>query len=468
MPTPQPKSYTSTGVPIQAGRDHWPNTLLDLVKAAAAGTWVKANVNNFVDAWPIEGLRPAGSSTRKIIGAWASFGWDTRNHRLILFGGGHGNTDESTVYQWSAVSRQWSVAYYAQGKFQVDDYPSFEPTGRILNSPLSAHTYDNQLYLPVLDVFYTPGGASVGNGGSWALYDLAVPYPHPKVRNIPVFLCDMALAGQGFVGGLSGTNRKELAVTYDIAGARAWKARDWGLYNPAVLTSWGSVINCAAATRVENGCDVVYQMRRPAGATSKSLRRVEFVDSNAANDIVTIVGSPRDINSSVVSSALHNGLNCFVTSQKSSTVPFVFWDLDYAAPSGNVTYPVAASALIGPGAAEFLAATNATGGPQSIEYDPLRDRLVSWGFGGKVFGISVPEGDPVPNTGWYVEVLGDVADPASRPMTYSETTAADGTASPICGKWRYASDLDVFIALNHNTNGNVWCWKPDQWVDPRS
>ena len=38
----------------------------------------------------------------------------------------------------------------------------------------------------------------------------------------------------------------------------------------------------------------------------------------------------------------------------------------------------------------------------------------------------------------------------------------------VTGKWRYAPDLDAFIGLQHNTDGNVWAFKPAQWQDPRA
>ena len=36
----------------------------------------------------------------------------------------------------------------------------------------------------------------------------------------------------------------------------------------------------------------------------------------------------------------------------------------------------------------------------------------------------------------------------------------------ILGKWKYAPNLDAFVALQGNTAGNVWIYKPVGWRDP--
>ena len=53
-----------------------------------------------------------------------------------------------------------------------------------------------------------------------------------------------------------------------------------------------------------------------------------------------------------------------------------------------------------------------------------------------------------------------------RPQTPAEMGSNASTG--VTGKWRYAPDLDAFIGLQHNTDGNVWAFKPAQWQDPRT
>ena len=67
-------------------------------------------------------------------------------------------------------------------------------------------------------------------------------------------------------------------------------------------------------------------------------------------------------------------------------------------------------------------------------------------------------------TYWTVSVLIDPASP--RPQTPAEMGSNASTG--VTGKWRYAPDLDAFIGLQHNTDGNVWAFKPAQWQDPRT
>ena len=120
-----------------------------------------------------------------------------------------------------------------------------------------------------------------------------------------------------------------------------------------------------------------------------------------------------------------------------------------------------AANLGGAGAAAFLADTINKSG---MAYDPLRDRLLVWMDGGRVYEITVPAGKPTPTTGWVVTVLADPV--SSRPQTPAEMGSNASTG--VTGKWRYAPDLDAFIGLQHNTDGNVWAFKPAQWQDPRT
>ena len=122
---------------------------------------------------------------------------------------------------------------------------------------------------------------------------------------------------------------------------------------------------------------------------------------------------------------------------------------------------VLAENLGGPGAALFLSENI---GKAGMAYDPVRDRLLVWFDGGRLYEIMVPVGKPTPTTGWTVSVLIDPASP--RPQTPAEMGSNASTG--VTGKWRYAPDLDAFIGLQHNTDGNVWAFKPAQWQDPRT
>ena len=94
-----------------------PNALLNLIAAAPANSWMKANLNTFESTWqPVDFRAPFGSGVSNpfaTINCWASFGWDDINYRLILWGGGHANSNANEVYSWSALTQNWTLSFSA-------------------------------------------------------------------------------------------------------------------------------------------------------------------------------------------------------------------------------------------------------------------------------------------------------------------------------------------------------------------
>lgn len=128
MATPRNVSKTIVaGSKLRAGRFSPTYVgVLDLLAAAAPGSWVKVNANRFQDAWEHPDFRApynnrsldqptadlgSTSSPHRIIAAWCSYAWDDDNMRLVLFGGGHGNASNSEVYTWDATTRNWRLAF---------------------------------------------------------------------------------------------------------------------------------------------------------------------------------------------------------------------------------------------------------------------------------------------------------------------------------------------------------------------
>ena len=209
----------------------------------------------------------------------------------------------------------------------------------------------------------------------------------------------------------------------------------------------------AGAAGQESGVDVGYAL------FASNAWRIAFAP-DWRNDVITKVGRYwSETQDTLRAVALHNGANLFV-STGNATKPITFWDLDYAGSTNN-DKSVLAENLGGAGAASFLSESIGTAG---MAYDPVRDRLLVWFDGGRLYEITVPAGKPTPTTGWAVTVLVDPA--TSRPQTPAELGANASTG--VTGKWRYAPDLGAFIGLQHNTDGNVWAFKPAQWQDPRT
>ena len=148
--------------------------LTDLLAATPDGGWVKANTTSFSSAWAT-GLDavPASSNanTAAVIRAWSSFAWDSTRGDMILYGGGHANYSGNEVYVWDGASGVWGRGSLPSRMEQLTDASTGTPATTWLAvdraAPQSAHTYDNNLYLPINDRFLTFGGATFNGGGGF-------------------------------------------------------------------------------------------------------------------------------------------------------------------------------------------------------------------------------------------------------------------------------------------------------------
>lgn len=467
MANPSPVSYSSPVPKVGGGRERFPNALLDLIAATPEGGWLKINNNNFFSgAVPSDAYIPTQSTASqswKVIGAWSSIGWDSKRHKFYLFGGGHANTADSTLYQFDAVTGLWSIAYYSPETEVVvgSTPPATRCVGGTLNAPVSAHTYCNNNYLPVLDRFYHPGGANVGAGDQHKVFNP----DGSTARALSGYIAQLPLAGAGFVGGLPGSNPVRLGAPR-LPGARAWTALDYG--GVGVVNNPTSFISCASDVAVENGVDVVYQMHR--SGTSKRLTKIVMPSLDISTHVCTLEGITWSYGvDSDATGALDRDKQAFLIVGSN----WGFWDLKSTRVNNRLQEPIFdASAALTQIQTEALS-VRGNYGTVGMAADPIRGGLVIWGHGARVYRVTPPAGSPTPATGWTIEFLNDGSSAAPRPMTYEEHVASgyvtNGTiASGTLGKWRYASDLDCFVGMQGWYAGDVWLWKPIGWQDPRN
>jgi hypothetical protein len=465
MATPVPVSYNAPlGKVLAAGRTRHANAMLDLIAAAPANSWIKANTNTISSVFPASDYRPwfmAGpGDPSAIIRCWSGFGWDSNRSRLCIFGGGHANYSGNDFYIFDMRTRTWQLGF-TPSEAIVNAAGGFETVDGPFKAPMSAHTYGNNNYLPVLDRFITFGGANHSSGGAMVLSDASRVF----LRYLPGgYLCDTALAGQGFMGGAAGSNpQRGSSAGVSLPGANAWKPRDYLLdhantTNPPNMTGH---VNAGTVVTKEAGVDVVYVTGSSAGNGSH-LFRIAYPSLDYRQDQITQVGLGWTIAPIDTGLAYDTVNKCVAFLSTAITYAIYFWDLDYAGPS-NKNDRVPSANLVGPAAAEFLAVSPFE--DQSMVYDPKRGRFVIWGRGGAVFAITVPAGDPIPATGWTVTKLCD-ATTSPRPQTAAEM-GSPATDTGVTGKWKYSPEMDVFVGLQHNTNGDVWVFCPDNWIDPR-
>lgn len=462
----------ASGGVIAAGRHRFShNALLDLIADAPNASWLQANTNTFQSQWPADDYLPmfgAGpGDPQAIIRAWSGFGWDSKNHRLVIFGGGHANYSGNDTYIWDAVTRQWTLAFYPSDV--KTNSTGHETVDGPLHSPIASHTYCNNNYLPLLDRFITFGGAAHSSGGPFLITDGG----GATLRMLPGgYTCNLAQAGQGKVGGLTGSNVKRgSSLGVDLAGANAWYPRDWLLDHPqaALAANLTRHVNFFTIYHEEDGKDVLY-VGASSGGTTPHLFRVQYNDAdNYLTDSITHVGQAWS-NTGVDTGAAFDPVNNTVIYLGSGTYPIYGWDLDYASAT-NHNFRVAPAGITGPDAAEWLANGVADMG---LLYDPIRGYFVSWDRGGRVWSIEVPVGDPIPESGWVVTKIKDTAVGETRPATalelgYGQVPENDQEMDRgVCGKWKYAPDMDCYIALQGSFSGNIWLYKPIGWQDPRN
>jgi hypothetical protein len=439
-----------------------PSDVLDLIAAADDNSWVKLNTNTFQSVWPSEDYEPlkdsGPSGPFSILECWASMGWDDVNFRAIFWGGGHANSNGNDLYLFNAASRQWQLGFYSSDVTQgVVGGMGAEPVDWP-ETPQSSHTYDSQQWLPILQRFITFGGAAQSSGGAFQIRGT-------PDRAVGCFLADLTSAGTGKVGGTTGSNvKRNTTVGVSLSGANAWTYRDWFLDHAdphGALSSYAQRQNSVSAYRQENGHDTIYYKCGPA-----HLMRFEFVDSDYHNDIITKVGNAFTTMESPMGGALDSTKNLFVSLCHPGSAPnyrLTLWDLNIAGPSNN-DIGVLDSGLGGPDAAEFLAQMDDS--PTfSLEYDEKRRYFIAWQRGGRVYSIEPPASSPW-DTGWIVTKLSDDTLPL-RPLTVTELAATTEADQGVNGKWRRSANLDVYIGVQKRISGDVWAFKPANWVDPR-
>lgn len=476
MATPRNVSKsTPAGVKLRAGRFS-PSyvSILDQLAAATPGTFVKVNTNRYEDAWediafrtpwnnrsPTQAQADLGtpSSPKHIINAWCSFAWDDDRMTLILFGGGHANGSNSEVYTWDASTTTWRLAYHASSLLYINDQVGFRATGGWLDSPTSAHTYSNNAFLPKSNRFISWGGANQ-HGEHWLVADDA----GVKLRTAGPFTLDMKDAYKGYVAGSTGTNVKRAGTASEgvsLTGTNAWRNRDWRKDHPLAGTAMLDLATTGRTVCVteENGRDVVYFQGN--NGTSKDLFRLEIVDINDyKQDLITWVGY-RWSNQVSDSPGAYDPKRKFFFNPSfyTSTIPDFIggWDLRPGKAGDQNKYISCPPAnVVGPDAAEFI--SNANQDRYSSVYDERRDKFVVLSLLQSMYEITPPN-DFDYTKGWSVKKI----EGASK---FSHMGPLDDVY--LCGRFRRSKKLDVYIYLRDIYDGNVWMYKPVDWLDPRN
>ena len=421
------------------------SNLLGIVAGMAEGEWRRVNLNTFSSVWTPANLRPLYSKSNpdpsSIILAWSGFAWDPNRAELLLYGGGHANYRGNDVYLWRASSQMWERASLPSEMVQTP-LGYWNAIDGVDKAPASAHTYDNTIYLPILDRMLVLGGAADPNGGLYLTQDTPT-----TVRVTGPYLFDSSRAHPDRVGGSTGSHVKRVAPYPAIAGGNMWSNRESWLNASALSEPPAETLsNGCTGYAVEGGRDVVYLR------TASRLYRYEINDlANPAADVWKAAGRYYYGGSGDQSTCGYDPVRKIFLSTHLST-PFIFWNLTNVS-AGNLDTLVTPTdpsgefpTLLSSGAIKLRNC--------GLEFDPVRNNFKLWCGDGRVWTVTPP---PMPvATGWTIV---KATPPASAVPTESLGTG-------ILGKWKYVPNLDVFMGLADAVQGNIWLYKPQGWVNP--
>lgn len=426
--------------------------LLNVIEAAPEGSWFKANLNSYSDAWsPVE-LRPKPNGLKaepsSIIKAWSSFAWDCRRGDLLLFGGGHANYAGNDTYRWRASTRLWERMSLPTEVMQ-DDLGNWLTVDGPFGSPIAAHTYDNNIYLPFIDRFLAVGGSAWNNGGAWNFQ-----IGPTTDRKTGPYVFDPNKADGSKVGGYTGSHVKRIAPYPEIVGGEMWYNRDIYAFMPLTAIPESFISGATAYMRKEGDRDVVL-LSAQSGGSSQTLYKWEFLEADdSASDRITILGRFGTGVSGRGAGTYDPHQNIFVrtalgTKWSNFASSFYYWDLRTPGPDNrNVVFTP----------------TDLSGGwvldrGYGMDYDPIRRQYLLWGGDSQVW-ILRPPVNVSPN-GWTIE---------RAPIVPTATTPVyvDDTGGGVLGKWKYIPELDAFMGLQNAQEGQIWIYKPVGWIRPGS
>lgn len=453
---PEGKAQPADGGPVGAG----PNldNLKTLLSGIPEGSWIKVNLNSFSTVWTPPERRPLASLSNptpsKLISAWSSAAWDPNLGDLWIFGGGHANYSGNDVYRWRGSTRMWERASLPS-EVNQDDRGTWKAIDGQDNAPSAAHTYDNNMFLPIINRFLVFGGAAWNNGGAWMRQVSAT-----TSRRTGPYLFDPTKADANKVGGSTGSHVKRVNPYLETVGGAMWQNRDIYVNISPMPPLPGQHVNGCTGYAVEGGKDVVYFAANPAGA-QLVLYRYVINDVNAsALDTVQIVGRyVSSINDDQPTCAYDPGQNIFLKKRKYETTStgavrpaFDYWVPNAATPGGqNLFMPTDDTG-------EFLTLLPA-GAPGGIslrncgmDFDSERRQFGMWCRDGRVWMIKAPA--TLSTSGW--KIARQVAPVGATPL---DTDSQGG----VLGKFKYIPNVDAFLALHGINDGNVWLYKPVGW-----
>lgn len=421
--------------------------LMSMLRNTPENGWVRVNTNRIEDVFTPTELLVSTTKTpdsnpwgpRGIIGAYSGFTWDSRRGDLIIYGGGHANYGGNDLYRFKATTLTWERMSLPSDVLTLGPTPWLTVDGADA-SPPSAHTYDNNIYLPIADRFLTFGGPIFGNGEPFEKRE-----PDNSTRITGPYFFDPARADANKVGGLTGSHSQWDNPNSWVIGGEMWENRDVPLNVPSADFT-RHFVEGSTGYKQENGKDVVYVHGAYANLSKYTVNDLD----DPTQDTWERVGLGGDgAGGGPGTAAYLPTLDLYV---RASTNLFSYWDLS----TPSATNPNVPFVPDGDFVAMSTGLYNYGLGDYGMDYDAPRNRFLLWVGGRDVWSLTPPA--VVSPNGWSMEKL------ASPPGPNPYNAAGSG----ILGKWKYLAQLDAFITLQQWYDGNIWIYKPENWVEPIS
>lgn len=405
-----------------------------ILALAPENSWVKLNANRYDDVWtPLE-QRPAPpdapsvGAPHSIIAAWSSMAWDSNRGNIIIYGGGHANYPGNEVYFWESSTRNWVRASLPSEVKQIAG-GHYESIDGVFNAPVSAHTYDNSEFFPILNRFVTFGGAAFNTG---------TRYIHTNGSPTGPYFFDPALADGNAVGGTTGSQVNPQLFP-DVIGKNMWSNRDnlTSSASNAILPNY--FINTVSAYAEENNVDVLYLQ-----TNANLFRYSAYSNSDSSQDTYEVAGKV-----AAGSTFAGQGAGAYDPQRKifvrTAGSIFTFWNLDQ--PQGVVPSNVIFTPQVTGGTFNLSRLVY-----YGLDYDHQRQVFLLWDGGQDVWQLIPPQ--DLSSGNWVLNRV--TPEGPSIPQQGS-------VVNPILGKWKYARALDAFIGLFDSRSGDVWVYKPTNW-----
>jgi Bacterial Ig domain len=421
-----------------------PDALRNRIAEAPEGSWLKVNANRYEEVWTPVSQRArvnevAFGSPLKIITAWASMTWDSNRSQLIIWGGGHANYAGNEVHRFDAGDLRWHRASLPSAVHAPFGDRRFFAVDGAANAPISAHTYDNQEFLPQIDRLITFGGASYNTGALFLLDD-------GETKTGP-YLWDPSRADADMVGGTTGSQ-----VDPDVIGGQMWLNRNAIVVNGIGANRPNSFVNGTSAYAAEQGVESVLVTESPQNGGDLFRYRIVDVGEPALDQWELIgpglIGPSLQRYSGQGAGAYDPVRQIYLrTADIGESYGIVMWNVATPGPANT-----AIEFALPDGGGQFVLSSL-----HGMDFDPRRSVFVLWNGDGRVWHLKPPaSGTAFTPTGWTV---------AAAPVSGAAVPALTSSTG-VLGKWKYLASHDVMLGLGHGRDGQVWIYKPVGWQPP--